>query len=62
MTNNKPSKSEIKMLNLRIATLRAEMTDPYTVSLGRAAVNCVRESLEATEAELARRLAWKQAA
>lgn len=54
---NRPTKTEIKMLNLRIATLRAELTDPYTVSLGDAAVKCVAEDLETTEAELARRLA-----
>lgn len=48
------NKTLVKQLTLRVNTLRAEMTDPYTVSLGPAAVKCVRESLEAWEAELAR--------
>jgi hypothetical protein len=56
MSNSKPSKTEIKNLDARIESLRAEMTDPYTVKLGAAAVKCVRESLETAEAERARRL------
>lgn len=50
----KATKTEIKTLTDRVAALRAEMTDSYTVSLGRAAVKCVRDTLEVTEAELAR--------
>jgi hypothetical protein len=50
---NKPSKTQLKTLTLRVAALRAELTDPYTVSLGPAAVRCVQESLDRWEAELA---------
>ncbi|HEY3256260.1 MAG TPA: hypothetical protein VGJ91_20015 [Polyangiaceae bacterium] len=50
----KATKTQIKNIEARIATFRAEMNDPYTVSLGPAAVKCVRESLEAWEAELER--------
>lgn len=54
MNNTKATKSQIKTLEARIVALRAEMTDEYTVSLGRAAVKCVEESLEAWTAELSR--------
>lgn len=54
MSTNKATQSEIKTLTARVAALRAELTDSYTVSLGRAAVKCVAETLAVTEAELAR--------
>jgi hypothetical protein len=53
-TPSKPSRTLVRQLEQRVKTLRAEESDAYTVSLGRAAVACVRESREAAEAELAR--------
>lgn len=53
----KSTRVQVKALQDRCAALRAEMTDAYTVSLGPAAVNCVRESLEVWTAELDRVMA-----
>lgn len=50
----KATKTQIKNIEARVAAYRAEMVDTYTVSLGPAAVKCVRESLEVWEVELAR--------
>ena len=47
----KATKLQIKAAESRVSALRAEETDPYTMSLGRAAVRSVRESREAAEAE-----------
>lgn len=54
MTTTKTTKTTANLIKARIAALRAEMTDAYTVSLGAAAVKCVRESLDAWEAEAKR--------
>lgn len=47
-------RTQVKTLTDRIASLRAEATDLVTLRLGPAAVNCVVETLLATEAELHR--------
>jgi hypothetical protein len=54
MSNTKATKSQIKTLNLRLATLRAELTDSLTERCGEAAKKCIREDIATWEAELAR--------
>lgn len=50
------NKMLVKTLRMRVAALKAEETDKYTRSLGKAAVKCVHETRKAVEAELAREL------
>ncbi len=53
-TTNRPSKLLVRILRDRVAALKSEETAPYTRSLGKAAVKCVRESRRAAEKELGR--------
>lgn len=50
---SRPTKSVVRSLEARISALLSEETDPHTVSLGKAAVACVRESRLAAEKQLA---------
>ena len=52
MTTTKATKTQIKQATLRVDTLRAELESDYTRKLGRAAVNCVQESLDTAEWQL----------
>lgn len=55
MSNSKATKSEIKSLKLRIATLEAELAHPFTIKCGPAAIKCVSEDLALAKATLAAR-------
>lgn len=46
------SNGRIKAIKARITALQAELNDPYTASLGKAALRCVRESLVDAERQL----------
>lgn len=59
MTNRtKSTKTQIEAVQARIAVLTDELNDTYTISLGPAAVKCVRETLDVWTAELARLEGW----
>jgi hypothetical protein len=53
-TTRRPSKTEIKNLNLRLSVLHAEIEQPLTKRCGAAAEKCIREDIAVVEAELAR--------
>ncbi len=47
-------KTQIKSLRARIAYLKLELAEPYTIALGPAAVRCIQETIDVWTAELAR--------
>jgi len=53
-TTNRPSKTLINGLKLRLSVLRAELEQPLTKRCGAAAEACIREDIATVEAELAR--------
>jgi hypothetical protein len=50
---SRPTKSRLNALRLRLTVLEMELRDPYTASLGAAAIRSVTECLEAARRELA---------
>ncbi len=51
------TKAQIKTVQLRLATLRAELDDAFTARCGEAAKKCIREDIAVWENELDRLLA-----